>query len=211
MDVEQDTTVQKGQDATAERAPSIHLDSQRLPTDSMVTVPLSETDGAPAAEHDAVSQLQLQRPEITIEDEKTLSSRPSSSEIMEAFGSRRSHDETTSPTLTSPTTSLSDQDAPKTPTSADRSRANSNGSDQSAHVDWAELEKKEEQEPQEEGQDEVSSKPNFPNLILSNNHRQWPFSSRVWSRRTMPSWPIRKPQRSPPVPAHSHVHPRCTS
>ena len=160
MDADHETTAQTGQ-PTSQRAPRIHIDSQRLPTDSMVTVPLSETDGAPAADDDTVSPA-LQQPEITIDDdEKRRSSRPSSVEIMEAFGHRRgSHDGTASPVLASPTISLSDQDqdqdAPKTPTSAERSRTNSNGSDQSAHVDWAELEKKEEQEPQEEGQDEVS-------------------------------------------------------
>lgn len=156
MDADHETPAQTGQ-PNPQRAPRIHIDSQRLPTDSMVTVPLSETDGAPVAEDDPVSPA-LQQPAITIdEEEKRLSSRPSSVEIMEAFGHSGSRDRTSSPALASPTASLSDQDLPKTPTSAERSRTNSNGSDQSAHVDWAELEKKEEeQEPQEEGQDEVS-------------------------------------------------------
>ncbi|KAL1594531.1 hypothetical protein SLS60_010291 [Paraconiothyrium brasiliense] len=152
MDVAQEKSDPTGQE-TAGRAPRIHIDSERLPTDSMVTVPLSETDGAPAAEDEAVSPTQ-QHPEITIQEEKRLSSRPSSAEIMSAFGRRSSHDEGSSSALASPTISLSDEDTPKTPTSPKRTRSNSNGSDQSAHVDWAELEKKEEQEPQEEGQDE---------------------------------------------------------
>jgi hypothetical protein len=135
MDVARDADAPEGHD-TPRRAPRIHIDSERLPTDSMVTVPLSETDGVPAAEDEAVS------PAL----------HPSSAEIMEAFGRRGSHDGD----IASPTTSLSDHNAPKTPTSANRSRSNSNGSDLSAHVDWAELEKKEGQVPQEEGQDEVS-------------------------------------------------------
>lgn len=155
MDVAHETNAPSGHE-TVGRAPRIHIDSERLPTDSMVTVPLSETDGASTADDDAVSPA-LQHPEITIQEQKRNSSRPSSAEILEAFGRRGSHDGGNSPTLASPTISLSDQDSPKTPTSARRSRSNSNGSDQSAHVDWAELEKKEEQEPQEEGQDEVSS------------------------------------------------------
>ncbi|KAF1977437.1 hypothetical protein BU23DRAFT_550745 [Bimuria novae-zelandiae CBS 107.79] len=150
MDVEQETAAQKGQE-TAERAPRVHIDSQRLPTDSMVTVPLSETDGVPTAEDESVSPA-LQQPAITIREEKRLSSRPSSVELMEAFGRRGSHDQST---LASPTISISYEDAPKTPTSVERSRSNSHGSDRSAHVDWAELEKKEEQEPQEEGHDEA--------------------------------------------------------
>jgi hypothetical protein len=146
MDVAHETAAPEAHETTR-RAPRIHIDSGRLPTDSMVTVPLSETDGVPAAEDEAVSPA-LQHPDITI--------RPSSAEIMEAFGRRGSCDGDSSPAVVSPTTSLSDHDVPKTQTSLERSRTNSNGSDQSAHVDWAELEKKEEQEPQEEGQDEVS-------------------------------------------------------
>ncbi|KAJ4295359.1 hypothetical protein N0V90_007371 [Kalmusia sp. IMI 367209] len=153
MDAEQETNAPKGKENMG-RAPRIHIDSQRLPTDSMVTVPLSETDGAPVAEDDPVSPA-LQQPAITVEEENRNSSRPSSVEIMKAFGRRGTQDGSGSPTLDSPTISLSDADSPKTPTSTQRSRSNSNGSDQSAQVDWAELEKKEEQVPQEEGQDEA--------------------------------------------------------
>jgi hypothetical protein len=150
MDVARDADAPEGHD-TPRRAPRIHIDSERLPTDSMVTVPLSETDGVPAAEDEAVSPA-LHHSDDPIQEGRRLSSRPSSAEIMEAFGRRGSHDGD----IASPTTSLSDHNAPKTPTSANRSRSNSNGSDLSAHVDWAELEKKEGQVPQEEGQDEVS-------------------------------------------------------
>ncbi|KAK7183714.1 hypothetical protein DPSP01_011712 [Paraphaeosphaeria sporulosa] len=153
MDLARESGAPEGQEV-ARRAPRIHIDSERLPTDSMVTVPLSETDGVPAAEDEVVSPA-LQHPDITVQEEKRLSSRPSSAEIMEAFGRRGSRDRDSSPAVASPTISLSDEHVPKTPTSAERSRSNSNGSDQSAQVDWAELEKKEEQEPQEEGQDEA--------------------------------------------------------
>lgn len=154
MDLAHDTPAPEGRESTA-RAPRIHIDSERLPTDSMVTVPLSETDGASAVDDHLVSPA-LQHPDITFQEEMRLSSRPSSAEIMDVFGRRASRDAASSPTVASPTTSLSDQDVPKSQTSPERSRSNSNGSDQSAQVDWAELEKKEEQEPQEEGQDEVS-------------------------------------------------------
>ncbi|KAL5423085.1 hypothetical protein PMIN04_004151 [Paraphaeosphaeria minitans] len=153
MDVAQETSALEGRE-TARRAPRIHIDSERLPTDSMVTVPLSETDGTPAAE-DEVGSPALQNPDITIQEDIRLSSRPSSAEIMEAFGRRASRDGDSSPPVASPTVSLSDEHGPKTQTSAERSRSNSNGSDQSAQVDWAKLEKKEEQEPQEQGQDEA--------------------------------------------------------
>lgn len=134
----------------AERFPRTHKDSLPLPTDSMVTVPLSETDGPPQHDDDRVS-LAVKQPEITVEDESDSSSRPNSLEIVRAFG----RPTTSSPALDSPTISLPD-DSPLTPVSGTRSRSDSSGSNQSAHVDWAELEKKEEQVPQEEGQDEVS-------------------------------------------------------
>lgn len=141
-----------------ERSPRTHVDSQPLPTDSMVTVPLSETDGSPALDQDHVLPSTPHQPLPAIEiaaEEKRLSSRPNSDEIMKAFGRRSSQDGSISPAIDSPTISLPEEAPPQTPTSGERSRSDSNTSNQSAHVDWAELEKKEEQEPQEEGQDEV--------------------------------------------------------
>lgn len=146
MDAEQDTAVASGQ-SNVPRPPRIHIDSRRLPTDSMVTVPLSETDGAPMAEDDPASQ----QPATTVDEEKGDSSRTNSAEIRKAFGQREDKQEED----TSPTISLSDADSPEASPTMERSRSNSNGSDQSSHVDWAELEKKEEQEPQEKDQNEV--------------------------------------------------------
>lgn len=147
--------------AASERSPRTHVDSSPLPTDSMVTVPLSETDGGSDDDNEDKT-VALPQLEITTE-EKRRSSRPDSTEIMQAFGSRRSQEDAIqSPTteLDSPTISLPDEEeAPRTPTrrSSGRGRSDSNGSDNSAHVDWTELEKTEQQEPQREGQDEVLS------------------------------------------------------
>jgi hypothetical protein len=139
-----------------ERPPRTHVDSLPLPTDSMVTVPLSETetDSASAAaddddDDDNVSPT-TQQPEIIVE--KRLSSRPNSEEIMKAFGSRTSQDEE-GPAISLPAEEVAE--SPLTPT-RDRARSDSSGSNQSAHVDWAELDKKEEQEPGGQGQDDVS-------------------------------------------------------
>lgn len=176
MDVEKETAA-KGTPEAVERSPRTHVDSQPLPTDSMVTVPLSETDaeGAhPAADH--VSAL-LQQPDIVVE-EKRQSSRPSSAEIMKAFGGRSSQDGSIrTSAVDSPTISLpDDDDTPPTPKSGERSRSNSEGSSQSAQVDWTELEKKEEQESQEEGQDEVSvGSPCAPrSCVVTDMRRPWP-------------------------------------
>lgn len=150
MDAEKDTTVRDSQ-PIVERSPRTHVDSQPLPTDSMVTVPLSETDGANAADDDHVLPTTRQ-PEIIVE--KRLSSRPNSAEIMKAFGRRSSQDDAD----VSPTISLPGEEtpgSPLTPTPRERSRSDSSGSNQSAHVNWAELDKKEEQEPEGQGQDDV--------------------------------------------------------
>ena len=135
---------------TVERSPRTHVDSQPIPTDSMVTVPLSETetDSPTAADDDNVSPT-TQQPEIIVE--KRLSSRPNSEEIMKAFGSSSSQDDE-GPTISLPEEEVSE--SPLTPT-RERPRSDSSGSNQSAHVDWAELDKKEEQEPGGQGQDDV--------------------------------------------------------
>ncbi|CAI6325210.1 unnamed protein product [Periconia digitata] len=136
-----------------ERAPRTHIDSKPLPTDSMVTVPLSESDGLHTPDDDNVSP-KLPQPEILV-DEKRLSSRPNSAEIMAAFGRRASMDGSTTPPANRPSIALQHPDGTQTPTPGERHRSNSSDSSQSAHVDWAELDKKEELEPQEEGQDEA--------------------------------------------------------
>ncbi|KAF2020998.1 hypothetical protein BU24DRAFT_12966 [Aaosphaeria arxii CBS 175.79] len=155
--MEVDTVSAPAQTVT-ERFPRTHVDSQPLPTDSMVTVPLSETgtDASPAEEDDDARLPKILQPELTSE-EKRSSSRPSSAEIMQAFGtSRDTEEDLDTSTLNSPTISLNDEKTSQEP-SGDRSRSDSRGSDsdRSAHVDWEELEKKEEQEPEGEGNDEA--------------------------------------------------------
>jgi hypothetical protein len=165
---EPQTAVETSHDVPT-RAPRTHdsQDSQPLPTDSMVTVPLSETDGTHTTEqeeHDAEEELAtLQQPDITVDDEQ-LSSRPTSSELMSAIREPDSRDGSPrSSVMDNPTISLAqeleEEDTPVTPTMGDRPRSNSGGSNESAHVDWAELEKAEEQEPEGAGQDNVRCLP----------------------------------------------------
>lgn len=147
----------KAAEAT-ERLPRTHIDSQPLPTDSMVTVPLSEapTDGGAMDEEEYTPQTPL-KPEITVGDRR-LSSRPTSEEILKAFREPRASDASLGgSSVRNSTLSLTDNTSAGPTPKGDRSRSNSSGSDHSVRVDWAELEKKEEQEPQEEGQDEVRS------------------------------------------------------
>jgi hypothetical protein len=134
------------------RSPRTHIDSTPLPTDSMVTVPLSEADSTPDEEGERDS---MSRPRIVVEGRRD-SSRPSSSEILKAFGRRSSEASIESAASDSPTVSVHDVDAEER--RGRRSpRRGSDGSGKSEPVDWAELERKEEQEPGGEGQDKVGA------------------------------------------------------
>lgn len=144
MDVENSVTTPTIEKS---RPPRTHVDSKPLPTDSMVTVPLSE-----AGTNDEDGRDSIIRPDM-IAEERKFSSRPSSVEIHEAFGRRASQASATAPTSGSPTVSISDVDAPET-SKPMRSRTDSESSGE-AKVDWAELEKKETQQSQE-SQDDVS-------------------------------------------------------
>ncbi|RAR01791.1 ecotropic viral integration site 5 protein [Stemphylium lycopersici] len=131
---------------------SIQRSPKHVPTDSMVTVPLSETDGRTPEEEESARESMV-RPNIIVE-ERRGSSRTNSTEIREAFGRRDSQTGAEAPAPTSPTISVRDTDAPVSPkTEEARGRRTSNGSGKSEEVDWAELEKKEEQEP--EGEEEA--------------------------------------------------------
>ena len=157
-------------DETTGKRSRTHVDSKPLPTDSMVTVPLSETgDKAPEDEHN--TRESCTRPAIIVE-ERRASSRTDSAEIRNAFGRRSSQASIENPVPESPTISVHDTDAPASPQTDTKRRSNSNGSGKSQEVDWAELEKKEEQEP--EGEEEVC-----PSLVAQQAqqmliNRPWP-------------------------------------
>ncbi|KAF1936275.1 ecotropic viral integration site 5 protein [Clathrospora elynae] len=140
---------------TVERSPRTHVDSSPLPTDSMVTVSLSEVDGGSTDEEDEEekgARDSITQPDMVVEYRRA-SSRTDSTEIRRAFGRHDSEASDETPANDSPTVSVHDTDAPASPTSSIRGRRTSNGSGKSEEVDWAELEKKEEQEP--EGEEEA--------------------------------------------------------
>jgi hypothetical protein len=173
MDVESSVTTPTIEEP---RPPRTHVDSTPLPTDSMVTVPLSE-----AGTNDDDVRESIIRPEIIVE-ERRLSSRPSSDEIHKAFGRRASQASVQAPTSTSPTVSVHDVDATETPKST-RSRSGSDSSGD-AKVDWAELEKKETQQSHE-GQDDVGSTYHC-HTSHANTCRTWRCCSHASSKRTTP-------------------------
>ncbi|KAF2744639.1 hypothetical protein M011DRAFT_479674 [Sporormia fimetaria CBS 119925] len=135
------------------RSPRTHIDSGPLPTDSMVTVPLSESGRQTMTEEDFTLGAPL-KPDITI-DMRRLSSRPTSEEILNAFREpRQSEASFNIEVLPSPPRVRSGKEVPQSPKLESRSRSDSSSSDRS-QVKWEELDKKEEQEPQEDGQDKA--------------------------------------------------------
>jgi hypothetical protein len=146
-EVQQDAATTPSIEATVTRSPRTHIDSSPLPTDSMVTVPLSEADGASTEDDEEGARESMIRPKITVDVQRT-SSRTNSSEIRKAFGRRSSEASVETPATESP--AVSTDATPISPKTSNTSRRNSDGSGHSEHVDWAELEKKEEQEPDRE-------------------------------------------------------------
>ncbi|KAF2488408.1 ecotropic viral integration site 5 protein [Lophium mytilinum] len=150
MDLEATDSVHMAAEAV-KRSPRTHVDSQPLPTDSMVTVSLSESDAGQMTETEEEDTRQSRQPEIKI-DTRRLSSRPSSLDILRGSTSRDSSQDATI-TPDSPT-SPRDSQRLSPPTTPKRSRSDSNETDHSVQVDWEELEKTEEQEPREKGSDD---------------------------------------------------------
>lgn len=201
MEAQLDTMAQDTQDVMT-RSPRTHINSDPIPTDSMVTVPLTEAatdDGHTTDGEDEGEEMYLpQTPRITLGGNR-LSSRPTSAEIMQAIREPRDSGASTD----SRTNSLPDDDAPHSPQTRGRSR-NSSDSDQSENVDWAELEKKEEQETQEEGQDEVRTPATAHlSLLTVPGHGLTTGPLRTGEQR-----PHSRPQSPPQVAAHAqHVPP----
>lgn len=140
------------------RSPRTHVDSQPLPTDSMVTVSLSESDASQTTEREEDATTTFPQAEITIVENR-IPSRPSSLDIVRGLNREQEsqgEDEESNSVVDfdSPSVSSPGELHIQTPTTPDRLRSNSNSSERSAQVDWEELEKTEEQEPREEGSDE---------------------------------------------------------
>lgn len=140
------------------RSPRTHVDSQPLPTDSMVTVSLSESDASQTTEREEDATTTFSQAEITIVENR-ISSRPSSLDIVRGLNREQEsqgEDEESNSVVDfdSPSVSSPGELHIQTPTTPGRLRSNSDSSERSAQVDWEELEKTEEQEPREEGSDE---------------------------------------------------------
>lgn len=139
------------------RSPRKHINSEPLPTDSMVTVSLSDADQAAESEEESTVNYNL--------EEEAVSSRPSSLDVMRGTDSISPSRITSVANDIRPTTAVDTDDlardlreAEGVPApSGDRSRSDSSASEDSAGVDWERLQKTEQQVPLDDISDEVGT------------------------------------------------------
>jgi len=149
------------------RSPRTHVDSTPIPTDSMVTVSLSEASDQERQEHRS-----LESEPATPDTEASLDGMNNVKQIARARSSsfiigHPSYSSTDTLAKEMPTTTV----IPPTPASVQpRSRSSTNGSSDSnrtVEVDWEELDKTEEQEAKDDASDEVSLQVNEVSLTAS--------------------------------------------
>ena len=133
------------------RIPRTHIDNKPLPTDSFVTINLSETNRTSTSTAYRESSI-LSAPEADLDDAPKRQSTPDimngpvdQAEALEIIP----HDSVTSDTCHVVEWTRA------SPTSKERGQSFSDGSDQSVDVDWDELDKTEEREDADAESDEV--------------------------------------------------------
>lgn len=171
MDSETSITVETYPIAPAEEinVPRQRIDSSdcsSLPTDSMVTVRLSNSSNSPliddasileerieAPTHEAVPDMIEEESAMVEEDSITGSDRHRITSLEDLKYLQKGHRASTTSML-----NIVEEETSESTSGTIRSRSDSSGtfsSAGSAHVDWEELEKSEEQAPRDEGSDEV--------------------------------------------------------
>lgn len=135
----------------------VHTDNHPLPTDSMVTVSLSEDERAS----------EINKLKETAESDGSSDERRRSS----VLSSDTTTDSASDKSVRSPTSTCPDE---QSPLSLERTRTNSTASALSEQVDWAELEKTEEREGKENVSDNVCRNSHKLLVCLAK-----PFSSRL--------------------------------
>lgn len=137
------------------------FDCESVSTDSMVTVRLSDATISPAmidasTHKEGVVDLANYEDESALEDEDSIIDRDRNSV---SFSEDLNYMQRAHRASTASMPSILEEEALDSTSSTFRSRSDSSGtlsSAGSAHVDWEELEKSEEQAPRDEGSDEVS-------------------------------------------------------
>lgn len=139
------------------RSPRKHINSEPLPTDSMVTVSLSDANQATELEEESTVKYNL--------EEEAVSSRPSSLDFMRGIDSTPPSRITSVADDIGHTTTIDMGDPAKDLREAegmpvvygDRSRSDSSASEDSAGVDWEQLQKTEQQVSMDDISDEVGT------------------------------------------------------
>ena len=133
------------------RTPRTHVDSKPLPTDSLVTINLSETSRSSTSTAYRESSI-LSAPEADLDD---TPKRQDSVNMVNELGGQEEVPEIPCGSVNSDTCQVVEWTRPRTPTE-DR-ESYSDGSDRSIEVDWDELDKTEEREDADTESDEVRS------------------------------------------------------
>lgn len=195
---------------------SEHTDRTPLSTDSMVTVRLSETIFLPNADVSPGDRL-LEGPDfvdlpesegkgsLTQEDDIAIDTEQDDIFLEDALKQmpRAGRESTTS------LTSIGENKRPDSMLTTFRSRSNSSGtfsSSDSAHVDWDELDKSEEQAPRDEGSDEVYFTQMYTKNFHSDSaHRQLHFFLQGLSKKIMLLQQIQRQQLPGPREAEPNL------
>jgi hypothetical protein len=169
------------------RTPRTHVDSKPLPTDSLVTINLSES-GRTSNSNTYRESSMLSAPEADLED---TPKQQSSVDTMSGLADREEAPEMSRNSVASDTYQVVEWTGPSR-TSIQRGGSFSDGSDRSIEVDWDELDKTEEREDADAENEEVCSVAHAISKADSNNHRPphscWPASSRkIMLLRAIPS------------------------
>jgi len=172
-----------------DRPPRRHIDSALLPTDSMVTVPLSETHQSTIIDGETLGALSKVE-DITLQTSSSVT-RQSSVDIFYGPDAVRRSKETVQYGLVEEAllakASMGGSSTMGTfSVGLDRVRSNSSSSEGSAAVNWAELEKTEEQEPRHEDSEIVSKTFGTKSIDPADNGSKLIFYWQGWTRRMTP-------------------------
>lgn len=183
------------------RTPRTHVDSKPLPTDSLVTINLSESSRTSTSTAYRESSI-LSVPEADLGD---TPKGHTSVDMVNGLAGQEEIPEIPCSSVTSDTFPVVEWTMPRT--STERGESFSDGSDRSIEVDWDELDKTEEREDADAESDEVSSVAYTTFKADTNNHRPPHSCWLALSKKIMPLQAIPSPDTT--ARALNHAHRQC--
>jgi len=182
------------------RTPRTHVDSKPLPTDSLVTINLSETGRTSTSTAYRESSI-LSAPEADLDD---TPKRQTSVDMVNGLAGQEEAPKMSRGSVTSDTYQVVEWTRSRT--STERGESFSDGSDRSIEVDWDELDKTEEREDADAESDEVRSVAYAILQVDTNNHRPPHSCWLASSKKIMPLRAIPSPDTIARELNHAH-HP----